>query len=146
MAKALGEPREFANPDDINTKIREYILVNNSLDSLEAKRKALRDELFQYMDEEGYEDSKGNIQLDFDQPIEGAVRLEKQRRVTRKLDEEKAEELITAKSLGDKVYKTIRVIDEDALMAAHYEGELSEEDIDEMFPTTVIWALRIPKK
>ena len=40
----------------------------------------------------------------------------------------------------------VRVIDEDALMAAHYDGDITEEEIDEMFPVTVVWALRTPKK
>jgi hypothetical protein len=39
-----------------------------------------------------------------------------------------------------------RVINEDALMAAYYEGKLTEEQLDEMFPTTVIWALTTLKK
>ena len=100
----------------------------------------------QYVDTEGYEDEKGNILFEFENPIDGVVRLEKQRRATRKLDEEKAEAIIAEKQLGDDVYKMVRVIDEDALMASFYDGKLTEEELDEMFPVTVVWALRTPKK
>jgi aminoglycoside phosphotransferase family enzyme len=57
-----------------------------------------------------------------------------------------AEGIIEQTGLVDTVYKMVRVIDEDALMAQYYEGKLTEEQIDEMFPTTIVWALRTPKK
>jgi hypothetical protein len=40
----------------------------------------------------------------------------------------------------------VRVIDEDALMASFYEEKITEEQIDEMFPVVITWALRTPKK
>lgn len=146
MVRALEPTREFSNPDSMDSKMREYISVAQTLDSLELRRKELREEIFTYIDEEGEEDSKGNVSLDLDSPFQNVARLEKQRRVSRKLNEAVAESLIEERGLEDKVYKTIRVIDEDALMAAHYEGELSEEDIDNMFPVTITWALRTLKK
>jgi aminoglycoside phosphotransferase family enzyme len=79
-------------------------------------------------------------------PIDGVLRVEKSGRRTRKLDEDKATEIIEQQGIADDVYKMVRVIDEDALMAAYYEGKITEEQIDEMFPTTVVWALRVPKK
>ena len=66
-------------------------------------------------------------------------------RTSRKINEAKAEEIIEAKGLEDKLYKTIRVIDEDALMAALYSDELTEEEIEEMYPQSVIWALKLKK-
>jgi hypothetical protein len=146
MPKAIDEPREFANPDDSDSQIREYIKLSQAIDSLEERKKELRTKLFDLLDAEGEEDEKGNVLYQFDSPIEGVTRLEKQRRATRKLDETVAEEIITAQSLEDEVYKMVRVIDEDALMAAYYEGKITEEQIDQMFPTTVVWALRTPKK
>jgi len=74
------------------------------------------------------------------------LRIEKQRRATRKLDEVTAETLIDEIGLSDEVYEMKRVINEDALMAAFYEGKITEEQLDEMFPVSVIWALRTVKK
>ena len=147
MVNALPEePRFSGNPDDFDTQVREYVRIKETVDSLEKRSKELREKILAVVDVDGYEDDKGNIIYDLDQPIDGVMRLEKQRRATRKLDDIKAEEIIEAKGLADKVYKMVRVLDEDAIMAAHYEGELSEEEIDEMFPVTVVWALRTPKK
>ena len=147
MVNAIPEePRFSGNPDDFDTQVREFVRVKDTLDSLEKRSKELREKILAVVDVDGYEDDKGNIVYDLSQPIDGVLRLEKQRRATRKLDDVKAEEIIEAKGLADKVYKMVRVIDEDAIMAAHYEGELTEEEIDEMFPVTVVWALRTPKK
>ena len=147
MVNALPEePRFSGNPDDFDTQVREYVRVKETIDNLEKRSKELREKILSVVDVDGYEDDKGNVIYELDQPIDGVLRLEKQRRATRKLDDAKAEEIIEAKGLADKVYKMVRVIDEDAVMAAHYEGELTEEEIDEMFPVTVVWALRTPKK
>ena len=147
MARAAAEePREFYDPNDPNSQIREYIQLTNTLDGLEKRKAELRTKLFELLDNEGEEDHTGNIIYAFSQPIDGALRLEKQARRSRKLDELKAEEIIETAGLGDTVYKMVRVIDEDALMAAHYEGKLTEDQIDEMFPVNIVWALRVPKK
>jgi hypothetical protein len=69
----------------------------------------------------------------------------KQRRVSRKIDEDKAEEIITARGMEETLYKTVRIVDEDALMAALYNDELTEAEIDEMYPQSVVWALVLKK-
>jgi hypothetical protein len=146
MARPADEPRPFSDPDDPESQIREYIKLTQTIDSLEERKKDLRNKLFEVIDADGEEDSKGNILYNFSAPIDGVLRLEKQRRATRKLDEDVAEEIIKNAGLEDVVYKMVRVIDEDALMAQYYEGNVTEDQIDQMFPTTVVWALRTPKK
>jgi hypothetical protein len=147
MARLIDEGEiRFANPDDIETQISEYAKLKASMEILEARSKELREKLFQHLDSEGLEDDKGNIQLELPAAIDGIVRLEKQRRVTRKIDELKAEEIITERGLEDEVYEMKRVINEDALMAAYYEEKITEAELDEMFPANVVWALRTLKK
>jgi rRNA processing protein Krr1/Pno1 len=147
MAQVVPEePREFANPDDIKTQIREYVRLKNSIASMEARTKELHAKLMAELDQDGEEDDKGNIQLDLESEIEGVVRLEKQRRTKRTLDELKAEEIIEAAGIADDVYETKRVINEDYLMAAFYNEKITEAQLDEMFPVVVSWALRTVKK
>lgn len=147
MAKAADEQGvRFSSPDDLSSQVREYIKLKATMDALDTRQKELREKLFEQIDANGFEDDKGNVILELDSTIEEVIRLEKQRRVTRKLDEAKADELIAEKQLGDEVYEMKRVINEDALMAAHYEGKLSEDEIDTMFPAKVVWALTTKKK
>jgi hypothetical protein len=147
MAKIIEEEvGRFLDPESLEAQAREYFKVKASMDILESRSKELRESLFGFMEQGGYEDEKGNIQLDFPAPIDGFVRLEKQRRVTRKLNELVADEIIEEAGLADEVYEMKRVINEDALMAAFYEGKITEEQLDEMFPPNVVWALRTLKK
>lgn len=147
MAKVIpGESIRIADPDDFNSQVREYLMVKQSIDVMEKRQKELRDKLFEIIETDGEEDDKGNIVLPLPAEIDGVVRIEKQRRVTRALNEDAAEAVITEKNLEEELYKTIRVVDEDAVMAAHYEGKLTEEEIEQMFPAKVVWALRTAKK
>jgi glycine/D-amino acid oxidase-like deaminating enzyme len=140
-----GETR-FSDPDDFNSQIREFVKLKSSMDILEARSKELREKLFAQLDLNGEVDDKGNIQLVLDEAVDEVVRIEKQRRASRKLNEEAADEIIEELGLSDEVYEMKRVINEDALMAAFYEEKITEEQLDTMFPVTVTWALRTLKK
>jgi hypothetical protein len=146
MANLIPEEGRIANPDDFNSQVREYIKIKNSMEIFEARQKELREKLLLVLEEDGLEDDKGNIQFDLETPIDGIVRLEKQRRSSRKLNELRAEELIEETGIGEDVYEMKRVINEDALMAAYYQDKITEDQLDEMFPVTVTWALLTKKK
>jgi hypothetical protein len=147
MVKRIEEEElRISDPDDLGTQIREYAQVKATLEMMETRAKELRDKLFTQLDTQGYEDEKGNFQIELETSIEGIVRIEKQRRVTRKLNEPKAEEIIEANGLSDEVFELKRVVNEDALMAAFYENKITEDELDQMFPASVTWALRTLKK
>lgn len=147
MARVADENNiRISDPDDLNAQVREYLMVKQSLDVLEKRQGELREKLFEKIESDGEPDDKGNVFYELDAEVDGVVRLEKQRRVSRKLDEEVAEQIITENNLADELYKTIRVVDEDAVMAAHYEGKLTEDEIEKMFPAKIVWALRTAKK
>lgn len=146
MAKAKKVDLRIANPDDIAVQTREYAFAKKQVEYFEQKIKELRDKLFAKIEDSGEVDDKGNVILELSDDIEEFSLLTKQRRVSRKINEEVAMEMIEAKGLRDQLVKTIEVIDEDALMAALYNDELTEEEIDEMYPQTIIWALVMKKR
>lgn len=125
--------------------IKKYLFLKSQSEFIEKEQKELRTNLFEELDTNGETDDKGNVFIDLDEEVDGNVVVMKQRRTTRKINEAKAEEIISAKGLEDKLYKTVRVIDEDALMAALYNDELTEAEIEEMYPQTVTWALVFKK-
>lgn len=145
MANVIEEEKRFSDPDDLKSQIREYAQAKATEELMKARTAELREKLFAAINEDGYEDDKGNLQLDLDDPIEGITRLEKQRRTTRKLNEPKAEMIIEELGIGEEVYEMKKVLNEDALMAAFYEDKITEEQLDEMFPLNVTWALRTVK-
>lgn len=146
MARVKPEATRNVDENDLVARAKKYSFLKSQLDYLEKEQKALRTDLFETIDVDGEEDSKGNIVLELPEEVDGFVSIMKQRRVSRKVNELKAEEIIEAKGLVDKLYKTIRVIDEDALMAALYNDELTEEEIEEIYPQSIVWALVMNKR
>jgi hypothetical protein len=135
------EGRTFSDPDDFESQVREYVRTKALMKTLDARAKELNKKLNDTIDTQGYEDNDGNWILELGFDADGFSRLEKQRRVSRKLDADVAESIIDAAGIGDDVYEMVRTINEDALMAAFYEDKISEQDLDTIFPVTVSWAL-----
>jgi hypothetical protein len=145
MARVKDAEPRFAE-DNLEANAKEYAFLKKQIEYLEKQQKELREKLFSYIEESGEVDDKGNLLLEFDKEIEGFGSVMKQRRVSRKIDEGVADQFISNKGLEEELYKTIRVVDEDALMAALYEGKLTEEEVDEMYPQHIVWALVMNKK
>lgn len=145
MARVKYEEPRSVDENDFEVKAKEYAFLKKQTEYLEKQIKEIREKLFEHLEENGELDSSGNIFVELSKEIEGFNTVIKQRRVSRKVNELRAEEIIEAKGLGDKLYKTVRVIDEDALMAALYSDELTEEEVDEMYPQNIVWALVMKK-
>ena len=137
---------ESREEDPLIKDAREYSFLKQQIDFLEKQQKEVRERLFTQLDELGELDDKGNVIIELPEEVNGFGAVVKQRRVSRKIDELVADEIITEKGMEEQLYKTIRVVDEDALMAALYNDELTEAEIDLMYPQKVVWALVMNKR
>ena len=137
---------EAREEDPLIKDAREYSFLKQQIDFLEKQQKEVRERLFLTLDEMGEVDDKGNIIIELPEEVNGFGAVVKQRRVSRKIDELVAEEVIVEKGMEEQLYKTIRVVDEDALMAALYNDELTEAEIDLMYPQKIVWALVMNKR
>ena len=146
MARVAKQEKRVIDKDDVLSKAQQYAFFKKQVEYFQEQMKSMREDLFTHIEENGETDDKGNIIFELPQEIEGFTSITKQRRVTRKIDEDIAFDIIDDKGLRDKLIKTVEVIDEDALMAALYSDELTEEEIDEMYPQTVVWALVMNKR
>jgi len=146
MARIKAETTRTADQDSLVNQAKEYAFIKSQMDYLEKQQKELREKLFEVLDTSGEPDDKGNIIVELPQEVDGFFSIVKQKRVSRKVDELVADEIITAKGMEETLYKTVRMVDEDALMAALYNDELTEEEIDQMYPQKITWALILSKK
>lgn len=146
MAKVSKAKPRMTKEDDLAAQAREYVIAKKQIESLEKRQKELREKLFAHIEENGEQDDKGNLILELPDDVDDFVAITKQRRVTRKIDEDVAFDIIDQKGLREKLVKIVEVVDEDALMAALYNDELTEEEIDEMYPQSVVWALVMNKR
>jgi hypothetical protein len=146
MARIKNEEPRVNVEDNLMGQAKHYAFVKEQLEYWEKQQKELKAKLFERIDSEGEEDSSGNVVIELPEDINGVVAVVKQRRVSRKINETRAEEIIAEHGMEDTLYKTIRVVDEDALMAALYNDDLTEEEVEEMYPANVVWALVMKKR
>jgi uncharacterized protein YebE (UPF0316 family) len=137
---------EGREEDPLIKDAREYSFLKQQIDFLEKQQKEVRERLFNTLDEMGEVDDKGNIIVELPEEVNGFGAVVKQRRVSRKIDELVADKIISEKNMEEQLYKTIQVVDEDALMAALYNDELTEAEIDLMYPQKIVWALVMNKR
>jgi hypothetical protein len=145
MPKIAKPPRVVPVVDPLIQKFRDFISFKTRIDSLTKEQNVLKEELNQYVIENGVEDDRGHINFELPEEVDGFRRLQRQRKVSLGLDIDAAILILTKKGLADRCIKSIPTVAEDEVMAALYEGKLTEEDIDTMFPKRVTWAF-IPKK
>jgi hypothetical protein len=141
----IKEPTRKISTNPLVKKVREYLTYKKRIDQLTKDQSVVKNELMSVVEEQGIEDDKGHLWLELPEEVDGYVSLQRQRRVSQKLDMDTAVALLAAKGLADRCIKPMPTIDEDEVMAALYEGLLTEDDIDKMFPKTITWAF-VPSK
>ena len=128
--------------DSFEGQAKEYIHVKREVDQRSKRLAELRDSLLAVLVERGEEDSEGHLVVPLADEFEGYVGLARQRRVaTPKVDTEVAERILTEAGLWDRCAPPTPVINTDEIYACLYEGLLTEEQVFEMFPEKITYAL-----
>jgi hypothetical protein len=133
------------NLNDIKQNVRQYIRLKDEIGVLTTRQTELKKRLLTSLDEVEPDD-RGHRVLDLEDETIGDVRLTKQRRVSKTLDMSIAEDVLKKKKIYDQCIKMIPTLDEAAIMAAFYEGHLTEDDIDSMFPAKESFAFLVDNK
>jgi hypothetical protein len=129
----------------IRKEVQQYVFLKEEVTAIEARVGTLRKRILAVVQEIGEENEKGSLVLPINDNVSNTANVVKQRRVSKAFDEDKANDLLKEKGLFETVTKTIIVLDQDAVMAAYYDGKLTDEDIETMFPEKVTWALILEK-
>jgi len=130
---------------DITSTVRQYLSLKDEAALLTNRTNQLKEQLLAVVDQEDSDD-RGHKKIVVEDKIKGKVTLTKQRKVIKNLDMNIAEDILTAKGIKDKCLKMVPTLDESAIMSAFYEGLLTEDDIDAMFPAKVIYAFLVDAK
>lgn len=143
MARVAATKREPILMNSVEAQVREYKHLKDQIDALSKEQKRLRDDLMTLIENTGFEDDQGHWWLELDDEYDGVTSLQRQRRVSRSLDEESAKEILDSHGLWNLCTKTVEVVDEDAVMRALWDEKLTEEDVDNMYATKITWALTL---
>lgn len=126
--------------EDLRTSLRQYLSLKGEVELLTNRINTLKTRLTEHVETNGQTDDRGHVTLSVEDPIKGEVTLTKQRRVSKNLDITTAESLLAERGIKDQCIKMVPTLDDSAIMAAFYEGKLSEADIDSMFPEKITYA------
>jgi hypothetical protein len=120
-------------------------MLKDKIDQLNSLQSEVRSTLKDGVKELGEEDSRGHIVVEVDDDTTGIRKVMHQRKVSKALDIEVAENILKEKNIHERCVTMVPVLNEDEIMAAFYEGLITEEDIDAMFPAKISWALVMTK-
>jgi hypothetical protein len=129
------------NQDAVVEDVKQFTALKDQITQLTERQTVIKKRLTETIEEFGAEDDKGHIVLKYNEDQQ----IMKQRRVSKNLDLAAAEIILNKKGIKDTCIKMIPTLDESAIMAAVYNGHLSEEDIDTMFPSKVSYAFIVGK-
>jgi hypothetical protein len=123
-----------------------YIKYKKQLDELKKAQDIVKARLMEVVEKYGDEDDKGHYWFDLPGEVDGYVGMQRQKRISQKLNLGAAEDLLASKGLTETCIEMVPSVNEDAVMAAYYEGKLTEDDIDTMYPKSITWAFVPVKK
>lgn len=130
----------------ITGRLLQFLTLKKAVEDQEERLGTLKKDLSVSVEEDGYVDDKGNYWLDLDEPVEfdGKTyrRIKREARVSERLDEEVAEQILRKKGLYDECTVQIVVLDEEAISKAYFQKRLSPADMDKMFPKSTTWAFK----
>lgn len=137
------EPTNLADLSEITKKVHQYVALKDQLDVLTKRQKEIKADLQNAVTLYGEMDGRGHMVLEVNDSVTGVDKLTQQRRISKSLDADTAEKILGDKGLLEECLEFVPTINEEAVMAAFYKGQLTEADIDAMFPSKVSYAFII---
>jgi hypothetical protein len=129
--------------NDLKSNLRQYLALKKEVEVLSKRQDEIKSRLKLTVEAAGETDDRGHVTLKVEDDIIGDVTLTQQRRVSKTLDMNIAEDLLKERGIYDKCVKMVPVLQEDAIMSCVYTGELSEADVDAMFPAKISFAFLV---
>jgi len=131
--------------EQFKEQVRQYVVVKDEVKFLSDRENEIKQRVIDSLKELGEEDSRGHIVAEVNDEKTGISSVVHQKRISKSLDMDKAETILTSKGIKDRCIKLVPTINEDEIMAAYYEGLITEQEVDEMFPAKVSYALLLKK-
>lgn len=126
---------------ELTEYVRQNAVLAERIAELTAIQSELKNNIREGVKELGVETDKGHIVVELNDEVSGVKNVMQQKKVSKNLDMDVAEELLKSKGLYTKCVELVPQLNEDEIMNAYWEELITEEDIDTMFPSKVVWAL-----
>lgn len=124
--------------DSVKQTLKQYLALKQETDLLVTRSNELKKRLTESVEELGKVDDRGHVVLEID-----GTKMTKQRKVSKTLDIDIATAVLKEKNIYEKCVEMVPVLQDNEILACVYTGELTEADIDTMFPSKVSYAFLV---
>jgi hypothetical protein len=142
MARTVTRPKRGSLED----LLTQWATMKSEGDLIAKRQKELRDEMTAEVQEKGIPDEKGSLYLNLHTEVTVGSKtyrtLKSERRVSERLDETAAEQLLAGKGLLERAMKTVVVFDPNELYVLNQEGLLSDDELDSLIVISESWAFK----
>lgn len=134
---------------DFASTFKEWLGIKTQTQTLAKRQKQLKDRMVAQMERDAadpaikhvYLDEKGSYYVDFPEgEVDGFKGIQWRCVPTSGLDEERAEKILKEKGILEQCTIMVPELDQEAINAAHYEGIISQEELDEIFVKSTTYA------
>jgi hypothetical protein len=116
----------------------EFLRSKETQASIEKRTNSIKAELTTYVETAGVPDDKGHLWLTI-----GDMRLKRERRISRSLDTQAAQDWAVANGHWDSVKEVVEVLDEDKLLGLAWSNKELENQIQSFYIEKESWAFKI---
>lgn len=143
--KRLQRPanRELTEAD-VDAFVAAYLSEKEFAEEATKRVNAKKAVLSRYIDENGYIDDKGSRYVDIE-GVDGVSQMKRERRVSTSLDRDKVEAYLKKRGLWEQMTREVRVLDDDAVAAAGYDGTIPERTFQGFYVESEVFALKSVK-
>jgi hypothetical protein len=130
---------------DLGTVLSEYLLNRSLSERGSYHEGALKKQMMETLAEAGELQEGGHRTLHVDDPLifqsyktgkpvaKTIVGIERKRRASQSLDENKTLEMLKAKGLMDECTEVVLVVNEDAILAANFQGKITDDELAALY-------------
>ncbi len=124
--------------ESVKQTLKQYLVLKQETDLLVNRSNELKKRLTESVEELGKVDDRGHTILEID-----GTKLTKQRKVSKTLDVDIATAILKEKNIYEECVEMVPVLQDNEILARVYTGDLTEQDIDTMFPSKVSYAFLV---
>jgi hypothetical protein len=127
----------MTTPEYYERLAQEFKKSKEGIEALTKRQNDMKAELVKAIQENGYEDDKGHLWYHV-----GALQLKYERRVSRSLNIEAAEQWARELSIWDDLKETVERLDEDKLLGYAWNHKEEEDTIQGFYVEKESWAFK----
>lgn len=142
--RVMRTAKRELNAKDFPRYVEEYLREKEAMEAMQARVNEKKAAINKFVDDLGEADEKGSKWVHVE-GIPGLSAVKRERRVSQSLDTDKAEAWLKKNGLWEQYSEEIRVLDEDALYGAGYDGTIPRKVFDGFMVSSESFALKTVK-